>query len=171
MFIIYQLIHLFLLLSLLSIWYAIQQWNKTFKEHRLWITFRELWIHCINKSLCCLNRPFSARFSSIVLTHALHCRSAMAHALQFPLSFGLNKSGFSAAKWDWVFKKMRTWRGESVFQSTSRSISWQQTMEGFSFTGLNMTLKSCLVQSTVNSYVNLLACVRKGRCIWKAKIR
>lgn len=167
MFIICQLIHLVLLLSLLSIWYAIQQWNKTFKEHRLWITFRELWIHFINKSLCCLNRPFSARFSSIVLTHALHCRSAMAHALQFPLSFGLNKSGFLAAKWDWVFKKMRTWRGESVFTFHQLAAN----MDGFSFTGLNMTLMSCLVQSTVNSYVHLLACVRKGRCIGKAKIR
>lgn len=103
LFISYHLIHL--LLSLLSIWYMRQQWNKTFKEHRLWITFRELWIYFINRSLCCLNRPFSARFSCIVLTHALHCRSATAHALQFPLSFGLNKSGFSVAKWDWVKKK------------------------------------------------------------------
>lgn len=96
--------HLCLLSSLPSSWYAIQQWNKTFKEHTLRITFRELWIHFINRSLCCLNRLFSARFSSIVLTHARHCRRAMAHALQFPPSFGLNKSGFSASKMGLRFK-------------------------------------------------------------------
>lgn len=47
----------------------------------------------------CLNRLFSAEIPYIVLTHVLYCRSAVAHALQFPWSFGLNKSIFSKGMW------------------------------------------------------------------------
>lgn len=160
--------HLCLLSSLPSIWYAIQQWNKTFKEHTLRITFRELWIHFINRSLCCLNRLFSARFSSIVLTHALHCRRAMAHALQFPPSFGLNKSGFSASKMGLRFKNKTAERWKCLLKRIAASASVGRLFSTFSFTGLKMTLMSCFVQSTV-CYIHLLACVRKERCIWEAK--
>lgn len=60
----------------------------------LWKTL----IHFIYNSFFCLNRLFSAEFPRIVLTHVLYCKSAVAHALQFPWSFGLNKSIFSKGK-------------------------------------------------------------------------